>query len=322
MKHADSCIEIDSLRYTYPQTGVEVLKGLSLSIPQAKRVALLGPNGSGKSTTFKILSTQLSSWSGSITVQSLDLKNERQKVRSLLGVCFQSASLDKILTARENLFLQGRVIGLSEGDILQEIDDLAKALQVSYLDRPVSQLSGGQARRIEIMKALMGGAQVLLLDEATTGLDLQSRKDLWNELISINKKRGVTVIVTTHLIEEAENCDYLIFMSEGRCVAQGYLSELKASLGYEVVELEFKRDLQSLEQNSEFDSSEYIKALKPKLSSQDKIIEQNGVLRIQTRDSEKLIQMAKDLWGSELKRYQWAKPSLSDLYFDLTGKDL
>lgn len=307
-------IELDGLRYTYPKTEKEVLKGLSFKVPKGKRVALLGPNGSGKSTTFKILSTQIAAWTGKGTVDAFDLKSEKQKIRSRLGICFQSASLDKLLTARENLFLQGRVLGLEQEQIMQEIEDLAAALQVKYLDSPVSQLSGGQARRIEIIKALMGGSSLLLLDEATTGLDIQARQDLWDELIDINKKRGVSIVVTTHLIEEAEHCDYLIFMAEGRCVAEGSIDELKGRLGYEVVELEF-----NLENEAEL--SECARTLKSKVS-EDRIYEQSGALKIQTRNAERLIQTAKDLWGAKLKRYQWAKPSLSDLYFDLTGRDL
>lgn len=304
MKHI---LELEGLRFSYPK-GPEVLKGMSFKIEASKMVALLGPNGSGKSTTFKIIATQLTGWTGTLRVASLDLKEDPNGVRQLLGVCFQSASLDKILTARENLQLQGRVMGLASKTIESEISDLAQTLRVDYLDKRVGDLSGGQARRIEIIKAFLGQPKLLLLDEPTNGLDPQARKDFWQELREVAKRKHCSIVVTTHLIEEAEVCDELVFISDGKCVGQGEPRKMRESLGYEILQIEApaledkKRELDNLLQNSE--KSEILQ----------------NTLSIFTARPAVLFETLQKKWGGEIQRIEWAKPTLADVYFEKTGR--
>jgi len=300
-------LELEGLRFSYPKTP-EVLKGMSFNIQDSRIVALLGPNGSGKSTTFKIIATQLSGWTGSLRVNSLDLKKDPTGVRQLLGVCFQNASLDKILTARENLQLQGRVLGLATKTIETEISDLAQTLRVDYLDKRVGDLSGGQARRVEIIKAFLGQPKLLLLDEPTNGLDPQARKDFWQELREVAKRKHCSIVVTTHLIEEAEVCDELVFISDGICVGQGEPRTMRESLGYEILQIEApsledkKRELQGLLEASE--KSEILQ----------------NTLRIFTARPAVLFETLRKKWGNEIQRIEWAKPTLADVYFEKTGR--
>jgi ABC-2 type transport system ATP-binding protein len=300
-------LELEGLRFSYPKSN-EVLKGLSFSVGALKKVALLGPNGSGKSTTFKVISTQLQGWSGTAKIAGIDLKKDPNGVRQQLGVCFQNASLDKILTAKENLQLQGRVMGLEWAAVEKEINDLAATLRVDYLDKRVADLSGGQARRVEIMKAFLGSPKLLLLDEPTNGLDPQARKDFWQEVGDLSKRKNSSVIVTTHLIEEAEVCDELIFISDGLCVGQGEPRKLRESLGYEILEIEVA-DLEAKK-----------KEVEQLLTKSEKVDLQHSSLRIFTARPAELFEALQKKWSKDIQRIEWAKPTLADVYFEKTGR--
>lgn len=301
-------LQIEGLRFSYPNSS-EILKGLSFSLVAGKKVALLGPNGSGKSTTFKVISTQLQNWTGQVLIGAFNLKENPVAVRRLLGVCFQSASLDKILTAQENLELQGRVLGLTSEVIEKEISDLAQTLRVDYLSKRVADLSGGQARRVEIMKAFLGNPKLLLLDEPTNGLDPQARKDFWRELSDLSKKKGASVLVTTHLIEEAEVCDELVFMSEGMCVGQGEPKQLRESLGYEILQIE-AADIE-IKKNE----------IASMLLATEKVDLLNSTLRVMTARPAALFDMLQKKWAQDIRRIEWAKPTLADVYFEKTGRN-
>jgi ABC-2 type transport system ATP-binding protein len=306
-----SLLELKNVSYAYTRKASDsVLNNLSFSIPSSKRVALLGPNGSGKSTAFKVLSTQLHGWSGEIIFDGKKLKENESYVRGLLGICFQSPSLDKILTGRENLRLHARVLGMDMSEATHEINSLAQKLRVTYLDKRVAEMSGGQARRIEIIKAFLGKPLLLLLDEPTNGLDPQARKDFWEELGVISQEKKITVLVTTHLIEEAEQCEELIFMSEGVCVGHGSPSVLRSSLGFEVLQVEV---LKAFERFHE---------LKAQLLPSEKAELHLETIRISTPRAQELFEQLRKAWGHDIQRLEWSKPTLADVYFEKTGKAL
>ncbi|MEI7441029.1 MAG: ABC transporter ATP-binding protein [bacterium] len=306
-----SLLELKNVSYAYTQKASDsVLKNLSFSVPSFKRVALLGPNGSGKSTAFKVLSTQLHGWSGEIFFDGKKLKENESYVRSQLGVCFQSPSLDKILTGRENLLLHARVLGMDTEEAIREINSLAQKLRVTYIDKRVAEMSGGQARRIEIIKAFLGKPQLLLLDEPTNGLDPQARKDFWEELRSVSQEKKVTVLVTTHLIEEAEQCEELIFMSEGVCVGHGSPAVLRSSLGFEVLQIEV------------LNVADRFLQLKAQLLPSEKAEIQLETIRVSTPRAQELFDELRKAWGQDIQRIEWSKPNLADVYFEKTGKAL
>ena len=303
-------LRLVNVNFSYKQSQ-PILKNLNLDIPQFRRVGLLGPNGSGKSTTFKIISTQLTHWQGDIFFAGEKLSSAtEQKIRSSLGVCFQSPSLDPILTGQENLLLQARVLGLDKSKALLEISELAEMLKVTYLSERVGEISGGQARRVEIIKALLGNPKLLLLDEPTNGLDPQARRDFWQTLAEVSSRKRTSLIVTTHLIEEAEQCEELIFLSEGACVAQGTPKYLRESLGFDILQLEIN------------DSAQKISEIQKMLDPGEKADRTDELIRISTPRGEKFFADLRARWKADITRIEWAKPTLADVYFEKTGKAL
>ncbi len=230
-------IRIQNLEFSYGKR--KVLNNVSLDIPEGTIFGMLGPNGSGKTTLFRILSTLLSPEKGSATWFGHDLFCEASAVRETLGIVFQYPSLDAQLTVEENLKCQGALYGLSGADLKQRIEVRLKKLGV--WDRrgdKVKTLSGGLKRRVELAKALLHDPQVLLLDEPSTGLDPRARAEFWDFLLEMNREKKMTLLVTTHMMEEAEKCSQLVILDRGEVIAQGSPAHLKAELseGYILIE--------------------------------------------------------------------------------------
>lgn len=214
------------------------LDRVSLSIETGEIFALLGPNGGGKTTLFRILATLLTPTSGTFTIEGLRSRDDLRALRRLLGVVFQSPSLDKKLTVAENVHLQGRLYGLSGARLKSRAQELLDRLRVA--DRAgdrVETLSGGLARRVEIAKALLHEPRVLLLDEPSTGLDPGARRDL-RDILSGLSRGGTTVLLTTHLFDEAEAATRIGILDRGRLLALGTPNELKSTLGGDVIVVE------------------------------------------------------------------------------------
>ena len=215
------------------------LEDVSFSVEQGELFGILGPNGSGKSTMFRVLATIEEPQAGTATIGGLDVVSQAQQVRRLIGVVFQSQSLDKYLTVEENLSSQGHLFGLSGASLKERITRLLDRLQLT--DRRSSilkTLSGGMKRRVEIAKALLHDPKVLLMDEPTTGLDPVARMELWKYVDELRRETGVTVIVTTHLLDEAERASRLMLMHMGISVLQGTPAQLKSSIPGDVVLIE------------------------------------------------------------------------------------
>ena len=237
-------IEVQNVTHRYADRAA--LSNVSFEVKKGEIFGLLGPNGGGKSTLFRILTTMMVPTEGRATIAGFDVAREPAQVRSQVGVVFQTQSLDKALTVEENLRAQGHLHGLS-GAILRERMDAAMD-RLGLLDRRrdlVDTLSGGLKRRVEIAKALLHRPQVLLMDEASTGLDPAARRDVSRHIESLREKEGVTILLTTHILEEADRCDRLILLHKGNIVAQGSPRELRSRIGGDVVVLE-TADSQSL----------------------------------------------------------------------------
>jgi ABC-2 type transport system ATP-binding protein len=215
------------------------LRGVTLSINRAEIFGFLGPNGGGKTTLFRILATLITPTDGTARVFGNDVVREPDAVRQTFGVVFQSPSLDKKLTAEENLLHHGHLYGLHGKSLRVRIQEMLE--RVGLADRArdrVEKLSGGQQRRVELAKGLLHRPQLLLLDEPSTGLDPGARRDFWKYLAQLRDSEGVTVILTTHLMEEAEDCDRLAILNHGGIVARGTPDALKAEIGGDVVTVE------------------------------------------------------------------------------------
>ncbi len=232
-----SIISIRDLVHRYGDR--TALNGISFDVRPAELFGLLGPNGSGKTTLFRILSTLMLPTAGTAQVDGLDVVREPAALRRRIGVVFQAQSVDPKLTAHENLWHQGHLYGLRGPALKQRIEEILT--RVGLLDRArdrVETFSGGMQRRIELAKGLLHHPEVLLLDEPTTGLDPGARRDLWQYLQLLRDQEQVSVIVTTHLMEEAERCDRLAILNEGKLVALGAPADLTREIGGDVVLLE------------------------------------------------------------------------------------
>lgn len=224
---------------THSYGGKPALKGLSLHSNARDIFGILGPNGGGKSTLFKILSTLLVPQEGQVEVCGFDARKLPHEIRRRIGVVFQSNSLDKQLTVRENLEAQGHLYGLAGNTLDQRMQECLERLGlVERRHDLVKTLSGGLARRVEIAKALLHRPAVVLMDEPSTGLDPAARRELWSFIAGLRQQQGLTVLLTTHLLDEAERCDRLMLIHKGLRVAEGTPAELKSIIGGEVVEFE------------------------------------------------------------------------------------
>jgi ABC-2 type transport system ATP-binding protein len=212
---------------------VEAVRGASFSVLAGETFGLLGPNGAGKTTTLRVLTTLLSPTSGRAWVAGLDVATQGIAVRGAIGYVPQALSADGTLTTRENLEFYARVGGLRRRERVVRIGEVVEAMNLEgFLERMTSALSGGMLRRLEIATALLTRPRVLFLDEPTVGLDPVARRLVWERLGALRESAGTTLLVTTHLMDEAEDhCERLAIMDRGRVVAEGAPAELRAEWG-------------------------------------------------------------------------------------------
>ncbi|MCR4297088.1 MAG: ATP-binding cassette domain-containing protein [Elusimicrobia bacterium] len=214
------------------------LNDVSFSVAEGELFGLLGPNGGGKSTLFRILSTSFPPTSGSAAILGRDLIADPASVRPFLGVVFQSPSLDNKLTVRENLIHGGRLYGLSGPSLKSRIDEMLNHYRLTQREGDLcGTLSGGLRRRVELAKSLLHKPKIILLDEPSTGLDPAARQDLWEHLMKL-KSEGATILTTTHLMDEGDRCDRVAILDQGKIVALGTPSALKAEIGGDVITIE------------------------------------------------------------------------------------
>ena len=213
-----SAISVRDLRKSYGD--VEAVKGISFDVPEGSFFAFLGPNGAGKSTTISIICSLLDYDSGEVRVFDTDVSDP--SVKREIGVVFQDAMMDGRLTVRENLSVRGGMYGMT-GDILRDAVDRAILVSDSaeFADRPYGKLSGGQRRRADIARALVHGPRLLLLDEPTAGLDPRTRSRIWGTITELNRTEGLTVLLTTHYMEEAAGADDVVIVNHGVVAAHG-----------------------------------------------------------------------------------------------------
>jgi ABC-2 type transport system ATP-binding protein len=227
-------IELDGLCHRYGDR--LALDNLTFAVRPAEIFGLLGPNGSGKTTLFRILSTLMVPSSGVARVQGFDVAREPNRARQQTGIVFQARSVDLKLTVAENLKHQGHLYGLRGETLKARSAEVLRRVGLSDRAREfVETLSGGMQRRVELAKGLIHSPGVLLLDEPSTGLDPGARRDMWQYLRSLRDEEGVSILVTTHLMEEAEHCDRLAILNQGKLVALGSPVELKSAIGGDVI---------------------------------------------------------------------------------------
>jgi ABC-2 type transport system ATP-binding protein len=301
----DSVIAVQNLVHRYENR--TALNGVSFEVRPAELFGLLGPNGSGKTTLFRILSTLMIPTSGHATVMGCDSVKEPARLRRQIGVVFQAQSIDLKLTAYENLWHQGHLYGLRGVALKNRIQEILS--RVGLADRAkelVETFSGGMQRRIELGKGLLHHPGMLLLDEPTTGLDPGARRDLWQYLQMLRDEERVSVLVTTHLMEEAERCDRLAIMNEGNLVALGTPAELKAEIGGDVVLLDAAHDAGLL--------AERIRA---RFHVETTVL-QNQV-RMEREGAHRFVTEIVEAFPGEITALSVSKPCLEDVFIRRTG---
>ncbi len=222
----NTIIKIDNLTKTYGS--LKAVDDLSFEIRKGELFAFLGVNGAGKSTTINIICGQLKKDEGTVIIDELNLDDNLAKIKKKIGVVFQASILDPQLTVKDNVEIKASLYGLSRKEIKSRVNELAEILDFkSYLNRPLAKLSGGQKRRIDIARALLNKPDILILDEPTTGLDPQTRKMIWAVITKLRKENNMTVLLTTHYMEEASEADYVVIIDQGKMVAHGTPLDLK-----------------------------------------------------------------------------------------------
>lgn len=297
-------IEVQNLTHLYGER--VALSNVSLDVKKGEIFGLLGPNGGGKSTLFRILSTMMAPTKGHAIIAGHDVVRDAAAVRRHVGVVFQTQSLDKALTVEENLRAQGHLHGLS-GALLRERMSAAME-RLGLADRRndlVEKLSGGLRRRVEIAKALLHRPQVLLMDEASTGLDPAARRDLSRHVENLRQTEGVTILLTTHILEEADKCDRLVLLHKGDIVAQGSPAELRSRIGGDVVVLE-SADTAALAAGIE---SKF--RLKPAVM--------DGQVRVEIENGHRFIAEVVEAFPGAVNSVGLHKPTLEDVFVRQTG---
>ncbi len=285
------------------------LDRVSLRVASQEIFGLLGPNGGGKTTLFRILSTLIRPTSGSASILGLDLLRDTRALRRRLGVVFQAPSLDKKLRVRENHAHQGHLYGLSGAALRERIEHLL--IEFNLRDRAhdlVETLSGGLQRRVEIAKSLLHRPELLLLDEPSTGLDPGARIDLWQTLYRLRDQQNVTVMLTTHLMEEAERCDRVSIIDQGKIVAEGTPDALRAGIGGEVVSARTK------------DATSLAERIVESLGVEVSVL--NDEVRIEQPEGASFIARLVEAFPGEIDSVTLAKPTLEDVFIAKTGRRL
>ena len=297
-------LEIENLSHSY-QTR-RALNNVSFSVSSGEIFELLGPNGSGKTTLFRILSTLIPVTSGTVRILGYDLTTEVKAIRKLLGVVFQHPGLDVKLTVTENLRHHGHLYGLSGKVLHHRIAELLEHVGVSdrATDR-VEVLSGGLQRRVEIAKAMLHSPRVLLLDEPTSGLDVTARRQLNDYLRVLADTENILVLLTTHLLDDAEACNRVGILDNGSLVALGAPDELKAQVGGDVILIESEsNETLSTAIAEKFDVS-------PALT--------DGQLRVECERGHEFVRDVVAAFPNEIQTVRFGRPTLEDVFIKLTG---
>jgi ABC-2 type transport system ATP-binding protein len=285
------------------------LDDLSLAIAPGEMFGFLGPNGSGKTTLFRILSTLIPVAPGHVRICGFDAAEGRDAIRRQIGVVFQSPSLDKQLTAAENLMHQGHLYGLRGADLRRRVSEALSALGLGdRADERVERFSGGMRRRVEVAKGLLHHPRVLLMDEPSTGLDPAARIDMWRHLREINQRHGVTILVTTHLMEEAERCSRLAVMARGRLLAADSPSALKERIGGDVISIATAQP------------DEVRARVHERLGVEAQDV--NGALRIERPRGHEFVPQLIEAVPGLIDSVSVGKPTLEDVFIQLTGHRL
>lgn len=296
-------ISVDALSYKYGER--LALDQVSFDVQRGEIFGLLGPNGSGKTTLFRLLSTLVPPQQGRASIAGFDVTTSTLKARERMGVVFQAPSLDKKLTAAENLRHQGHLYGMRGETLEKRIGEVLERVGLSDRANELTEkMSGGQRRRVELAKGLLHKPDVLLLDEPSTGLDPGARIDLMAYLKELSKD-GVTCLLTTHLMEEAEHCARIVILNLGKRVALDTPDGLKAGIVGDVVHIESREPIRLRDDI--------------RIKFEIEVHENEGKLRIEHENGAKLVAQIAEAFPGRVDAFSVSKPKLEDVFVRITG---
>jgi ABC-2 type transport system ATP-binding protein len=297
-----SAITVRGLRKSYGE--IEAVGGVDFEVAAGETFGFLGPNGAGKSTTIKILCTLARATGGSATVAGFDVATQRDDVRRQIGLVFQDTTLDSYLSAEQNLRFHAELYGMARDTVQPRMRQVLE--MVGLWERRGSKVltfSGGMKRRLEIARGLMHSPRVLFLDEPTVGLDPQTRASIWEYIHELRQREEITIFLTTHYMDEAEHCDRIAIMDQGRLVALDTPAALKASVGTDRVTIRTADDQAALA------------ALK------DAVLTDDGIV-ISVEDGESYVPQLFGSLGVPILSVSISRPSLDDVFLSYTGRTI
>ncbi len=309
LAHTGSVDEFTRDRHPWSRTSLRrapALAGLTLQIEPGEIFVFLGPNGGGKTTLFRLLSTLLPVQRGEARILGFDLRRQTQEIRRRIGVVFQAPSLDKKLTVDENLMHQGHLYGLSGRALRARQDEMLGRLALADRRRDlVETLSGGLRRRVELAKGMLHHPRLLLLDEPSTGLDPGARSDLWDYLQQVRRDDGVTVVLTTHLLEEAEKADRIAILNQGSLVALDTPAALQATVGGDSITIQTERP------------EALARAISERFGCSANVV--GGAVRLEQPEGHEWIARLVEAFGEQIQSLTLGKPTLEDVFIERTG---
>ena len=301
----EPAIEIIDLDLSYG--GVQALRKVAFSVSTGEIFGRLGPTGSGTTSLFRVLTTLLSPSAGSISVFGQSVARSPASVRRFAGVVFQSQSLDRKLTVIENLRHQGHLYGLSGSELRQRTAEVLERFGLSERGSDIVEiLSGGMKRRVELAKSILHRPRLLLLDEPSTGLDPGARREFWQHLEALNRQDGTTVLLTTHLMDEAEKCHRLAILNEGVLVALDTPEALKSRVGGDVIVLRTQ------------DAQQLSRSISSRFGLPATVMD--NTVRIERPKGHEFITDLVESFPGQIDAVSLSKPSLEDVFIHMTGR--
>jgi len=285
------------------------VRGISFEVKKGEIFGFLGPNGAGKSTTIGMLSTLITTTSGKALINGFDVSDETDDVRRSIGLVFQDPSLDDRLKARENLIFHARLYGLSKKEYVQRVKEVLELVELwDRKDSLVKSFSGGMKRRLEIARGLIHYPKVLFLDEPTLGLDPQTRAHIWEYILKLRESQQMTIFMTTHYMNEAEYCDRIAVIDQGKIIALDTPAKLKKKVGGDIIQLKSQ------------DKDKLREEIKKRYGI--KVKEEGESLQIEVSDGEKFLPRLFNDLNTRIDSIELRKPTLEDVFLKLTGRKI
>ncbi len=298
---------IDIKNLTKKFNGLTAVDHISFEVKKGEIFGLLGPNGAGKSTTINMLSTLLTPTGGEAIINGFNIIAQRDEVRKSIGLLFQDPSLDDRLTAEENLHFHAKLYGVPKEEYKKRMEEVLNLVELwDRRKNIVKTFSGGMKRQLEIARGLIHYPHILFLDEPTLGLDPQTRVHLWEYILKLKNEKNMTIFMTTHYMQEAENCERIAIIDHGKIVALDTPANLKKLVGGDIIKMASKQK----------------KLLKQELEKKygQEIQEEDGMLQLKVIDGEKFIPRLFNEIDAKIDSIELRKPTLDDVFLSLTGR--